>query len=337
METRPRITWQWVVAGVVSTLVVAVFAAMDWYIVELQPADRNASSAVSFELQQGNSVSDIATQLKNKDIIRDALAFSVYVTITGKRSSLQAGHYELNPSDSTQEIATTLSGGRVTRNTLVVPEGATVTKIRLIARDKGITATDFDAALAATYSNDFLAGRPSGDTSLEGYLFPDSYQVSKPVRPRAIIQSMLDNFTKQVNQTDVVRLYAAEGMTLHQGLTLASIVEREAGKPVDQPIIAQVFLKRLKQGMPLQSDVTVEYAAELNNTQFNLSLNSPYNTYVTKGLPPGPIANPGVNAMKAVANPANTDYLYFLADKSGTVHYAKTAAEHEANVQKYLR
>ena len=332
-----RTSWYWAIAGIGVVIAIAIVASLVWYRIELQPVNPKATQPVSFQISSGTGVTTLSKQLAAQGIIKNATVFTIYVTVRGLRGELEAGTYDLYPNQSVPQIANVLSHGRISQNTLVVPEGYTVTKIRALAETKGISAADFNSALGATYANSFLAGRPAGDSSLEGYLFPDSYELSKPLRASTLIQDMLNGFGQKADQAGLTSAYAAEGLTLHQGVTVASIVEREAGKPQDQPIIAQVFLKRLQLGMKLQSDVTVDYASLLTGLPFSVSLNSPYNTYVAAGLPPGPISNPGLGALEAVAHPATTDYLYFLADKNGTVHYAQTAAEHEANVQQYLQ
>ncbi len=146
---------------------------------------------------------------------------------------------------------------------------------------------------------------------------------------------MLDNFAKKVAATDAAKQYAATGLTLHQGVTLASIVEKEVSTAEDRAMVAQVYINRLKIGMPLQADPTVAYVAEATGKDFDVKINSPYNTYVAKGLPPGPICNPSLSAIMAMAHPKANDYIYFLADKQGKTHFAKTFAEHEANRAKY--
>lgn len=326
-----------ILLGLLAAIFVLMLSALIWYLQAIRPANKDADNSITYTLAQGTSVTELADQLEQQDIIRSSTAFIWYVTLKGSRGRLLAGTYELDPSNNTPEIADTLAQGHIAHNKIVVPEGSTVAKIATLATEQGISEDSFKEALKEQYNFDFLAARPSGYTSLEGYLFPDSYEVAKPPRPKVVIQDMLTNFATKVSKTDIPQRYNAEGMTLHQGLTLASVVEREAGKAQDRPIIAQVFLKRLKMGMPLESDVTVIYGAEQLGTGFDVNLNSPYNTYNHRGLPPGPICNPGLDSMRAVAHPATTDYLYFLADKQGNVHYAKTAEEHVANVKKYLQ
>lgn len=328
---------QKLLASLITIAVAGGFGMVIWYLIGLTPANRQAAGPVSFRISQGQSAPDIAAGLSKAGIIRSQTVFLWYVTLRGLRADLQAGNYDLSPASSVPDIANILSHGKVSVNRLVVPEGVTVAQIKKLAAAKGISNQDFDAAIAGPFDNDILGSRPPGDTSLEGYLFPDSYELTKPVRPQALIRDMLNNFKAKANQAGLVKAFSSQGLTLHQGLTLASIVEKEAAKDSDRSLIASVFYNRLKIGMPLGSDVTVLYAAEAKGVPFDVNLNSAYNTYRVKGLPPGPICNPGISSMKAVAEPAATDYLYFLADKNGTVHYARTAAEHEANVQKYLR
>lgn len=322
--------------GVISLLTVGILGVVIWFTLALRPVDHDSTKTITYTLVAGTGVTDIGDQLETKGLIRSSTAFVGYVNLKGLHSKLQAGTYDLSPSDSSQDIAEIVAGGHVAANKFLVPEGITIAKLKLLADERGIPTADFNDALSASYPNDFLTARPPG-SSLEGYLFPDSYELIKPIRAKALVQSMLDNFAKKVSSTDIAQSYASMGLSLHQGVTLASIVEKEVPGDADRAMVAQVFINRLKAGQPLQSDVTVIYASALAGTDFNLSVDSKYNTYRYKGLPPGPIASPSLSAMKAVAHPTPNDYLYFLADKQGKTHFAKTLAEHEANVQKYLR
>jgi UPF0755 protein len=325
------------ITGGITLLVLLLSGFIIWLMLSLRAVDHKSTQVISYTLVKGTSASEIADQLETKGIIRNAQAFNLYITLTGMHNQLQAGTYDLSPSQSSGEIAALIAHGRVAANRLVVPEGATLIKFRQIADQRGINPGDLDAALqAADYQNDFIKAKPQG-TSLEGYLFPDSYEIMKPVRAHALVQAMLDNFGKKIAGTDVIQSYAAEGLTLHQGITLASIVEKEVSNDQDRKIVAQLYLNRLKAGMPLQADPTVDYVAETTGTTFNLQSSSPYNTYVVKGLPPGPICNPGLNSIEAVAHPQSNDYLYFVSGKDGKNHYARTFAEHQKNVDMFLK
>lgn len=321
--------------GITLGAILAAFVVgfMVWYTLNLRPV--GTGEAASFTIKKGQSAGSIAKELQKAKLIRSAAAFNIYITVQGVRGALQAGAYTLTPTQSTRTVAGILSRGQITTNQLVVPEGTTAAKISELVSKKGITKAQFEAALEEKYDYDFLAARPAG-APLEGYLFPDSYQLGKETTATQLVESMLENFNRKQKQISKEKL-AAQNLTLHQAITLASIVEEEAITTEDRKIVAQVFLKRLRIGMAMQSDVTVDYAASLKGTTFNLSLDSPYNTYKYAGLPLGPICNPGLDSIQAVLSPASTDYLYFISDKSQKMHYAFTQAEHDHNVAKYLR
>jgi UPF0755 protein len=287
-----------------------------------------------FTVAAGDNAPRIAAHLAEAGLIRSRDAFVTYVNFHGLRSRLKVGHYRLAPTASAADIAESMASGRTISRRLVVPEGYRLTQIEAAAADVGIPKADFIAALAAPHAKSFLSGKPA-EVSLEGYLFPDSYQIDGITTAKILVDAMLDNFGKRVGP-EYVQAFAAQGLTLHQGLTLASVVEREVSIPSDRPIVAQIFLKRFKSGQPLGSDVTTVYAAELLGKSFDINLDSKYNTRRYPGLPPGPICSPGLSAMDAVAHPATTDYLFFLSGKDGQTHFAKTYPQHQQNIAKYL-
>jgi UPF0755 protein len=289
---------------------------------------------IEFRVTAGQNAQTIATNLKASSLIRDRNAFITYVNFHGLRPRLKVGRYELSPAMSAAQIADLLAGGKTLSKRLTVPEGYRLSQIRTAATDLGLDQAAFDAALAAPHSQSFLAGKPA-TVDLEGYLFPDSYEVGPTTTPAQLVDAMLDNFGKRVGP-EYVNGLAAQGLTLHQGLTLASIVEHEVNIPADRPIVAQIFLKRFRAGMPLGSDVTTHYAADLLHKPFDVNIDSPYNTRRYGGLPPGPICSPGLSALDAVVHPAATDYLFFLTGKDGKTYYGKTYAEHQANIAKHL-
>lgn len=320
--------------SVAACLVAGSLALYAGYRLALRPV-ASSGSAKPFVVAAGENAPTIAQHLMDAGLLRSRNAFVTYVNLHGLRSRLKVGSYSVAPTLSAPQIADLLAGGRTTTNRLVVPEGYTNAQITKAAAAAGIPAADMTAALAAPHSQAFLASKPAG-VSLEGYLFPDSYQVDSSTTAEALVNAMLNNFGERVGP-EYVQAFAAEGLTLHQGLTLASIVEREVNIPADRPIVAQIFLKRYKLGQSLGSDVTTHYAADLLGVPFNTNLDSPYNTRKVTGLPPGPICNPGLSAMDAVAHPASTDYLYFLSGNDGKTYFAKTYAEHQANIAKHLQ
>jgi len=315
--------------------VLAVSAGAYWlYQLDLRPVSSTGKSQ-EFTIASGERPTVVATQLKAAGLIRSRNSFITYLNLHGLRAAVKAGSYSLAPSDSAAKIADIITSGKNLANRLVIPEGYRLTQIEDLAAGHGISKADFAAAVRAPHTQAFLSGRPAG-VDLEGYLFPDSYAVDGQTTATALVNTMLDDFGQRVGP-QYAAAFAGEGLTLHQGLTLASIVEREVNKPADRPIVAQIFLKRFHLGMPLGSDVTTQYASDLAGVPFNLALDSPYNTRKNAGLPPGPICSPGLGALDAVAHPAATDYLYFLAGSDGVTYYATTLAEHNTNVAKHLK
>jgi uncharacterized YceG family protein len=320
------------------TAVLFLSAALGSFFWNLQPVDSADQAKISFTVSKGEGPAKIAERLKEAGLIRSPNAFIFYVSVTGQRSKLQVGTYSFQPAFSTQKIAGMLAGGEVDSSRVVIAEGFRLTQITSAVEKAGIK--NFQEGLSKKYDYDFLNTRPSGQ-GLEGYLFPDTYNVARDAAAEDVVKLMLENFSRRVTPNLRDRIQQGGRFNLHQAITLASIVERESGRPEDMPTIAQVFLRRLQIGMKLDSDVTVQYAAGLEaNQQAETaaaiqSLNSPYNTYKVAGLPPGPICSPGLAAMEAVANPASTDYLYFVADHQGVTHFARTFEEHQANIRKY--
>lgn len=320
-----------IAGGIVIAFVGGVVAN---YLLDLRPVSQSDEAQV-FDIPLGQTAPTIADRLKSAGLIRDRNAFISYVNFHGLRPRIKAGSYSLRPSLSTPEIADIVADGRSQADRLVIPEGYTLTQIRSAAAKRGIDPADFDSALQATHPHAFLSGKPAS-VNMEGYLFPDSYQVGPSKSAADLITRMLDTFGKRVDQ-GYVAAFQAQGLTLHQGLTLASLVEEEVSIPADRPVVAQIFLKRYRIGMSLGSDSSTEYASKLAGVEFDLDINSPYNTRKFAGLPPGPICSPGLSALDAVAKPASTDYLYFLSGTDGKTYYAKTYPEHQRNIDKYLR
>jgi UPF0755 protein len=315
----------------VAAAVIIAFAYIS-YRIGLLPAAKSGA-AQEFRVSAGENAPDIATRLKAAGLIRSRNAWVTYVNFHGLRSRLKTGLFLLHPTDSGTTIAGELASGKVLTRHLVVPEGYRLSQIESAAAAVGISKAAFEAALGASHSQSFLAGKPA-NVDLEGYLFPDSYDISADTTAATLVNAMLDNFGTRVGP-EYVQAFAAEGLTLHQGLTIASIVEREVNSSVDKPIVAQIFLKRLKTGMDLGSEVTARYAADLLGVPFSTTVNSPYNTLDHPGLPPGPICSPGLTSLDAAAHPAGTDYLYFITGADHKDHFAHTFAEHEQNIAKY--
>ncbi len=334
-----KLPWRWVQTGLAIVLAALVVLGYVSYRFNLRPANPKSPAPIAFSITSGQGTPAIAKRLEDGGIIRSRWAFSIYLTLHGLRRKVQAGYYELSPADSAITNAKIIARGIVVNKAFLVREGETLQQIQDQAVQDWLRGSQLPAALQDSYPNSFLAQRPAG-ASLEGYLFPDTYAIAPATTPHQLVQSMLNNFGQKLTP-QIISGLAAHGLSLHQGITLASIIQSEVAHPADMPIVAQVFYKRLQIGMMLESSVTAFYGAKQNGltnvTEANVrSVNSPYNTYLHTGLPPGPISNPGLDAIQAVINPASTSYLYFIADKQGHSHFATTLAEHQANVAKYL-
>lgn len=308
----------------------------------LGPKPQNETVVV--HVDSGDSAAVIANKLQQSGVIESARLFRVLVSLMGTGDKLEAGDYEFAKGETAAVAAQRISHGLTASRTVTIPEGLRSEEIgALLARDGVVSAQDFQNALADSYDASFLGALPPG-TGLEGFLFPATYGAPEQISAHDMIKQMLAAFDERY-ASDIQPLLAGSKLSLFEAVTLASIVEREAQKPEERPIIASVFLNRLAAGMPLQADPTVQYAlgsdpasvAEYGYWKRDLTLNdlaidSPYNTYVNPGLPPGPISNPGLDSILAVLQPAQTDYLYFVARPDGSHAFAATLEEHQRNV-----
>lgn len=286
-------------------------------------------------IEKGLSIKQIAGKLEDVGLIRDAFYFKTYIYLEGI-NNLQAGEYVLNPVMSIPEIATALSGGLVDKNEarITIPEGFTVKQIdeRLAAAGL-IRPGEISNYRFPVPNSHFPVPGP------EGYLFPDTYIFDKKTTVEKIVQKMIDNFDKKV--TPEMRDEAQrQGRTLNNVIIMASIVQQEASSTEEMPRIAGVFYNRLVVNMSLQSDATVNYITGKGIRQASIDdtkIDSPYNTYKYKGLPPGPICNPGLDAIKAAIWPEKNDYYYFLHPLSAPTVFSRTEEDHRANKAKWLK
>lgn len=302
---------------------------------------------VAFVIEQDESVNSIATRLHDVGLIRSPSYFRFIVGFSGDDKDIVAGEHTLNSGMTTSQIIDSLTSEHaesIQETTVRFIEGWRTEQFADALLEAGlITSTEeFMAATRSPQWNnefDFLHTRPGG-VGLEGYLFPDTYSFRMDSTPEDIIQVLLETFSERVPPE--LRERAAEaGLTLHQAITLASIVEREAAVGEERPIIASVYTNRLLVNMPLQADPTVQY--ELGEpgdwwpvlTAEDVRRDGRYNTYLNPSLPPGPICNPGLAAIEASLDPAETDYLYFVATGDGSHAFATTFEDHERNIEEY--
>jgi UPF0755 protein len=288
---------------------------------------------VAVSIREGENAGDVGKALEQAGVIRSGRHFRILASLMGVEDELLAGEYEFDLGLPALTVIGRLRRGETMPLTVTIPEGLRAEEIGELLEAEGIAAAaDFRRALSASYDFAFLPQ----DAGLEGYLFPATYGFSRAATAEDAVTQMLAAFDEQV--TPEVRQEAeSQGLSLHELVTLASIIEREAVKAEERPLMAGVFLNRLRQGMRLEADPTVQYAvaalpgsgpdsvAEFGwwkkaLTESDLQVDSPYNTYVNAGLPPGPIANPGLASIEAVARPAETDFLYFVARPAARPH-----------------
>ncbi len=309
------------------------------YTQNLRAVQEGDGKEVVVAIPSGSSLDEIATILKQAGVIRADWAFKQYVRGKLLTDKLQAGTYRLSTSQDVASIVEKLSGGEVAVDLFTILPGQRLDQIRQAFIDEGFAAADVDRALDPKLyaGSPALVDKPANAT-LEGYLYPDSFQKTADTLPETIIRASLAEMGEYLT-TELRSAYAAKNLTTHQAITLASIVEREVASQEDRTTAAQVFFLRMKKGMRLQSDVTVLYGQAVagEDTKYvDTSFDSPYNTFLHDGLPAGPISNVTKSGLQAVAYPSNTDYLYFVAgdgDDYGKTYFTRTIAEHQAAVR----
>lgn len=299
-----------------------------WWKQSVKPIQPTSSETVDFTIAQGEGVRSVADRLFKSELIRSPVAFFLLARFGGLGDNMQAGDFRLSPSMDLFTLSRTLTHG-TSDIQVTIPEGWRREEIALtLAKTLNIPESEFLKE------------------SAEGYLFPDTYKLPKDASSTGVIGVFSANFQKRVND-EIVSKVSAKGLTLNQLIIIASLVEREAKLYEDRPLIASVILNRLNIGMKLDIDATVQYALgyqpqqkswwKKDLTLEDLSIDSPYNTYVIPGLPPGPIANPGMASIMAAVDAPATDYLYYISDKTGKSHFAATFEHHQQNIARYLQ
>lgn len=297
----------------------------------------HSSQPIRFHVAQGESPEEVADELQSRGLIRNREVFLLYLRYTQAGSRLQAGDFQLDRDMSMAQIVDVLTGGRPLAVTVRLPEGFTIQKMAEMVQQLGLaSAQDYvNAARADGWDYDFLRERPANaPDNLEGFLFPDTYQVTPSEGARGLIRRQLDRFGQAFSlQLRARGAQPAPGrppQSLWGIVVLASIVEREVNRDPDRAIVCGIFYNRLARGMPLGADATVLYGLgrwQGALTAQDLAKDTPYNTRIHPGLPPGPISNPGLAALTACVNPQPSNYLYYFTDPRGETHYARTQAE----------
>ena len=277
------------------------------------------------------SVSEIGKELHDRGVIDSEMKFWLTAKLNGFENKVKSGTFALHTDMTPRDALETLVYGNTVVIRFVIPEGFSVRDIAARLEDEGLVKADDFIALAKDYRPyPYVEAHEGVRYAAEGFLFPDTYEINGSFDANKIMEMMAENFDRRLTQE--MRDRAREmNLSVYELVTLASLVEKEAYHEEDRPIIAQIFLKRLRVGMPLQADPTVQYLLDAPKEDLlyrDTEIDSPYNTYQNIGLPPGPIANPGTASLMAVLYPADTDYLYFVADRDGNNYYATNYADH---------
>lgn len=300
-----------------------VSAPFLYYKISLRPVGKGEVKVIV--IKEGASLSQISKELKKERLVRSETAFKIHVTLSGLSKKLQAGSFSLSPASSAAQISQSLTVGALD-TWVTIPEGLRVEEIAKRLNEKlGIPEKEFVSS------------------AQEGYMFPDTYLLPKKTTSQEVVKIMRVNFERRFSS---LRSKISPKLTEKQLVILASLVEREVKFSEDRPKVAGILIRRLNLGMPLEVDATVQYALgysqeektwwRKNLTQKDLKNSSPYNTREFAGLPPAPIANPGLSSLEAVISPVQADYLYYLSDEKGKIYYAKTLDEHIQNINSYL-
>jgi UPF0755 protein len=321
---------------IIAVVVGVVVIARTYYSHNLQPVS-SSQSAVIVTIPPGSTLHQIATLLRQKGLIRNSQVFEQYVRSHNDQDKLQAGTYSLQPSQSVSQITTILTHGNILKNLFTILPGQRLDQIKSAMINVGFNASDVDAA----FNPDLYAGhgalsdKPAG-ASLEGFLYPDSFQKTANTQPQTVIRQSLNSMQLHLTP-ELQAAYVGQGLTVYQAITLASIVEQEVSNPTDKAQVAQVFLTRYRQGMQLGSDVTAFYGAIVAGKTPSVAYDSPYNTRIHAGLPPAPISNVSESSLQAVAHPADTTWLYFVSGDDGKTYFSKTLDEHNVQTNQFCK
>ncbi len=334
--SRPR--WPrrvlWVVGIAIVVLVSVTVVMRHVYDENLKPAS-SSSRSVTVSIAPGSSAKSIGTKLKTLGLIRSSWAFEWYVSSKEVRDGLQAGTYSLQPDQTTPQIVEQLTHGLIATNLVTILPAQRLDQLRTAFADAGFSKSEIASALnPANYANNpALVDKPPG-ASLEGYLYPDSFEKDSETSLPTIVNESLTEMGQHLTP-DIRAAFAAQGLSTYQGIILASIVEQEVSNASDRAQAAQVFLSRLRTGITLGSDVTAFYGAIVAGQTPSVSYDSPYNTRLHLGLPPAPISNVSASSLQAVAHPANTNWLFFVSGDDGKTYFSQTEQQHEQQTQQY--
>ncbi len=334
--TRGRMPWLLVAA---SAGALAAYLMIQWLFGPVTPVSdfSRPIQTTTIEVPEGMTLRQLAARLEREQLIRSQMAFLLLGKLMAADRHIKVGEYAVHAGMRPGNMLTEFLSGHVVLYQVTIPEGYTIVELAQVFAQQGVA--DPEALIALAHDREFIRSLNVEAASLEGYLFPNTYKFARRTKPKEVLKEMVEGlwtvFTPELRQRaqDI-------HMTPHQVLTLASVIEKETGVAQERELISSVFHNRLRLGIPLQSDPTVIYGLEYfdgNIRKKDLDSKSPYNTYRVRGLPPGPIANPGLGSIKAALYPAPTRNLYFVSRNDGTHQFSPTLAEHNRAVDKYQR
>ncbi len=318
-------------------LIIAIFLWRDIYL----PLNPHSTKVINFIIKKGSDAKEISLELKKEKLIRHSSIFRIYVLFSRASKKLQAGQYELSPSMSLSEIVKKIFRGEVIKKKITIIEGWNLKDIASYFEENDICSREEFIELTKKDFNgefDILKDKPK-DLSLEGYLFPDTYEIIPGTPPEEIIKKILSNFDKKLT-SELKQEISRQKKTIFEIVTMASIIEKEVKTLEEKKIVSGIFWKRIKIGQPLQSCATINYITGKNNPAAflkDIEIDSPYNTYKYYGLPLGPISNPGLDSIIAAIYPTETEYFYYLSTPEGKTIFSRTLKEHNAAKAKYLK
>jgi UPF0755 protein len=331
------------IVSIVLVVLIALGGVVAWQALRFvrTPVSQD-DTLIVFNVKQGQTLRDVATKLEEEKLITDARKFRAFVRIKSLGSKVRTGEYALKRNMSPMEILKILSSGRSIEYVVTISEGLNRFEIAAIVDRLGIgTKAEF---LRLTQDREFIQQTLGDDIpTLEGYLFPETYYVTRASGVRGLVRQMVAKFNESFAQVpSSMASDISVPLKKHQVVTLASIVEKETGSPEERPLISSVFHNRMRKGMKLQTDPTVIYGIWVRGGVWNRNISrqdlitpSPYNTYVIPGLPPGPIANPGLPALRAAVRPAKSEFLFFVSRNDGTHVFSRDYGQHRTAVGDY--
>lgn len=330
----------WKIIGI--TIVLLILLAVGYVYIQIGPYNKNSEKDILVEIPNGATLTKVSSILEENKLIKNKVLFKVVSKFKEDNNGVKAGKYLLSQKYSNSEILDILISGKTYNDGIkvTIPEGSTYKEVIKYLTNKKIGKVEVYEELINNpkeFYDKYKFLDEKDITTLEGFLYPDTYYFEKDMSEKDVISAMLKRFS-EVYTPELKEKQKKMGLTLQQVINMASIIEKEAVKDVDRPKIAGVFYNRLEIGMPLQSDATIQYIFDERKhivSYSDLKIDSPYNSYLNKGLPPTPIANPGIKSIEAALEPEDNDYLYFVATVDGGNNYSKTYDEHLKYVKEY--